>query len=128
MSIVEISLDDIPVAGKDWSPAVTSQASSRPQVKGITVSYPSVSHAPPAPTTKPKRSILKSVGGEGAKSRKRVRFNNRGRPTGGVRDKSAKCIDEIPVPAHTRTPAVTPAPISTSTSTTGMHNSRIKSK
>lgn len=126
MSIVEISLDDIPVAGSDWTAAVARNPSSRPQVKGITVSYPSVSHAPPAPTTKPKRSILKSVSGEGAKSRKRVRFNNRGRPAGGVRDKSVKCVDEVSIPAHTRTSVVTPTPISTST--TGMHNSRIKSK
>lgn len=116
MSIVEISLDDIPVAGSDWTPSVARQVASRPQVKGITVSYPSVSHAPPAPTTKPRRSILRPAGGEGAKSRKRVRFNNRGRPAGGARDKSVKCIDEAPVLTHI--PALT----------TITSNPRIKSK
>lgn len=127
MSIVEISLDDIPLAGNDWIPTV-AHPPARPQVKGITVSYPSVSHAPPALTTKPKRSILKQFGSDGPKSRKRVRFNNRGRPAGGVRDKTVKCLDDTSVAnvtaSITTTPSGTPALIPTPTTTI----TRVRSK
>ena len=95
-SMVEVSLDDIPDAGKEWNHiGVSSSKSSAPsKPRGITVTYPKIQHNPPAPDAKPRRSILKSTGGTGAKSRKKVKFNNRGRPAGN-RDKTSKNVDAI---------------------------------
>ena len=96
MALVEVSLDDIPVAGKDWGlrPTTRPAIQIRQPVRGITVSYPSIQHNPPAPDARPKRPILKQgASNDAAKSRKRVKFNNRGRPAG-VRDKTSKNLEE----------------------------------
>lgn len=99
MALEEVNFDEIPDAGKEWnSVKAIGEGRSKPAVRGITVIYPTVALAPPPPDAKPKRSIIKR--GDAPKSRKKVKFNNRGRPAG-----SGKTASKHPVISNSSTEA-----------------------